>query len=351
VLLPTVIAALYYGLIAADLYASEARFVVHSQAKPQIAGLSGLLQGGGLTTSHDDVYTVHDYILSRDALKALAQEEDLGAFFSRPEADWLSRYPNWIYGKEFEDFYRYYGHRVDVVFDATTGITTLTVKAFRAEDAQRIAGRLLDLSEALVNRMNDRSRANAVADAELEVKSAEARVAEAQASVLSYRNRERLLDPGKSSGAVLEAQARLQTDINATRLRLAQVESASPQSPVRSELTTKLRVLDSQLNEQRSRMAGSESSFAPKISEYEKVVLNQDFSERELTSALASLETAKVEARRQQIYLDRVVEPNQPDLALFPKRFESILIVLITCFIAYTIGALLLAGVREHEQA
>jgi capsular polysaccharide transport system permease protein len=346
-MLPTVIAALYYFLIAADLYASEARFVVHSPSKPQITGLSGLLQGGGLTTSHDDVYTVHDYILSRDALAALAKTEDLKAVFSRPEADWLSRYPNLIYGEEFEEFYKYYGHRVEVVFDTTTGITTLTVKAFRAEDAQRLASRLVELSEALVNRLNERSKANAVADAEKEVELAEQRVTDVQASVLAYRNRERMLDPGKSSGSVLEAQSRLQTDINATRLRLAQTV---PQSPVRSELETRLHVLSSQLEEQRSRMAGSDTSFAPKISEYEKIVLKQDFAERGLTSALASLENARVEARRQQIYLDRVVEANRPDLALYPKRLISVLIVFITCFIAYSIGALLLAGVREHAQ-
>ena len=350
VLLPTLVAALYLGLLAADLYASEARFVVRSPSKPQMGGLSGLLQGGGLAPSHDDVFTVHDYILSRDGLNALAQREDLRAIFSRPEADWLSRYPNWIYGPEIEDLYRYYLRHVDVVFDTTTGITTLTVKAFRAEDAQRIANHLLDLGERLVNRLNERARANALVDAQKEVTLAEERVADSQANLLSYRNRERLLDPAKSSGAVLEAQARLQTEINATRLRLAQIERAAPESPMRDELKTRLQILSSQLEEQRGRMAGSEGSFAPKISEYEKIVLRQDFSQRELTSALISLETARVEARRQQIYLDRVVEPNRPDRALFPKRFESVLIVFITCFIGYTIGSLLLAGVREHKQ-
>jgi capsular polysaccharide transport system permease protein len=45
-----------------------------------------------------------------------------------------------------------------------------------------------------------------------------------------------------------------------------------------------------------------------------------------------------------------VVEPNLPDYALYPRRVRAVLIVLVTCFMAYSIAALLLAGVREHGQ-
>ena len=350
VLLPTALVTLYYGLVAADLFASEARFVIRSPSKPQIGGIGSLLQGGPVGVSHDDVYTVHDYLLSRDALRALSEREDLRAVFGRPEADFIARYPNLVYDTSFEDLFLYYGHRVEAVFDSTTGITTLTVKAFRAEDAQRLAKHLLELGEALVNQLNERARASAVRDAEAQVAQAESRVSEVQTQLLSYRTRERLLDPGKSSASVVDSQARTQAELNGTRARLAQIERTAPESPVRRELATRIDILARQVEEQRSRLAGTGDSLAPKISEYNQLVLRQDFAERALTSALASLETARSEARRQQVYLERVVEPNLPDRALFPKRLSSILIVFVSCFILYTIGALLLAGVREHAQ-
>lgn len=351
VALPTLLAIVYFGLIASDLYVSEARYLVRSPSRTQISGLGSLLQGGGLIAARDDVYSVHDYLLSRDALAALGKLDNLREVFSRPDADYAARYPNLVFRDDFEGFYRYYGHRVGVDIDSTTGISTLTVKAFRAEDAQRLANHLLVLGEQLVNRLNERSRQNSVRDAESQVATAEANVAAAEAALLDYRNRERLLDPGKSSGAVFDNQARLQTDLNNARARLAQITRTAPESPLRAELAARIEILGRQVEEQRGKLAGAEGSLAPKISAYGQLVLKQDFAGRELTAALASLEAARAEARRQQLYLDHVVEPNLPDRALFPRRFASILIVFVSCFLIYSIAALLLAGVREHAQA
>src|SRR5579863_1445236 len=72
VIAPTCVAILYYGFVASDVYISESRFLVRSPQHQAPAGVFGqLLQGSGLTHSQDDTYSVHDYILSRDALREL----------------------------------------------------------------------------------------------------------------------------------------------------------------------------------------------------------------------------------------------------------------------------------------
>ena len=60
---------------------------------------------------------------------------------------------------------------------------------------------------------------------------------------------------------------------------------------------------------------------------------------------------ARVNADRQQVYLDQIVKPNEADYAAYPKRFVSVGIVFASCFGLYTIGMLLLAGAREHRSA
>lgn len=348
--LPTLITAIYFFLIAADLYASEASFVVRSPSRTQTTGLSSLLQSTGISRAQDDVYSVNDFIVSRDAITALDKQVNLREIYNRPEADFLARYPNFIDWGSAEDFFRYYQRRVEVVYDTTTGISTVTVKAFRADDAQLITNLLLKESEALVNRMNERSHQNSVREAETDVKLAEDRVVEAQQNILAYRNRETMLDPNKSSAAIFEMLAKMQAELATTKTRVAELDRNSPGSPLRSDLLEHMTALENQIETQRARLAGSSGSMAPKISEYEQLLLKQEFSAKELASSMASLESARAEARRQNIYLDRVVEPNLPDKALFPKRIKSILIVLITCFMGYFIGKLLIAGVREHAQ-
>lgn len=349
--LPTLLAAIYYFLIAADLYASEARFMVRSPSSraPQ-AGVSGFLQASGLKRAQDDVYAVQEFAVSRDAITALSDSLDLREIFGREEADWIARFPNWYDRDNKEDFYRYYTRRVSVQLDATTGIVKLEVLAFRPEDAQLVATRLLDAAEALVNRLNERARANAVKDAELQVSLAGDAVADAQAKVLEYRTRELMIDPGKTSSAMFEALTRLQQEEQSTKVRIAELARRSPGSPLLIDLRDRERELARQIAQHRARLAGGNSSMAPKISEYEQLALRQELAAKQYASALESLEEARADGRRQQIYLDRVVTPSLPDRELYMRRYRALFIAFVTSFMIYTIGALLIAGVREHAQ-
>jgi capsular polysaccharide transport system permease protein len=349
VALPTLLAAFYYFFVAADLYASEASFVVRSPSRMQIGGLAGLLQSSA-AGGHEDAYSVQAFVTSRDVLAILSKKLDLKAIFSRPEGDFFARYPNPLDWDSDEDFYRFFQRRVELTYDTTTDISTLIVKTFRAEDSQKIADILLSESEALVNRLNQRGHDNAVRDAETDVKRAEDAIVGAQKSMLEYRTRESLLDPRKTSGAIFETQARTEAELASTRTRLNELLRTSPESPMRGDLETHIHALEQQIASERSSLTGSNGAIAPKLSEYEQLSLHEDFATKELASALASLEAARAESRRQQVYLERVVDTSLPDKALYPKRLVSVLIVFVSAFLIYSIGLLLLAGVREHAQ-
>ena len=140
---PTVLAILYYGLIAADRYVSEASFVVNSARKESIGGLQSFLQVTGITTSRDDAYTVHEYMRSRDAVHDLQQRLPLREIFSRDEADFMSAFPKFLGTDSEVELHDYFLERVQVFYNVTTGISSLRVEAFRPEDAQRIAEQLL----------------------------------------------------------------------------------------------------------------------------------------------------------------------------------------------------------------
>jgi capsular polysaccharide transport system permease protein len=64
---------------------------------------------------------------------------------------------------------------------------------------------------------------------------------------------------------------------------------------------------------------------------------------------MASLESAKNEARRQQIYIERIVNPSKPDKPLEPKRLKGILSTFLLGLILYGIFTLLFAGIKEHH--
>ena len=79
--------------------------------------------------------------------------------------------------------------------------------------------------------------------------------------------------------------------------------------------------------------------------------MQRELAEKQLASAFASLEAARLEAQRQQLYLETIAQPNLADYPLYPKRIVSFVTVVAACLVAYGITWLLVAGVREHASA
>jgi capsular polysaccharide transport system permease protein len=114
-IVPTAVAAVYYGFIASDVYISESRFVVRNPDRASApTGLGALLQTSGFSRSQDDTYSVHDYVMSRDALLELNDQLKIRDLFSRPSVDFVNRFSSWGFEKSFESFYIYYQKHVSV---------------------------------------------------------------------------------------------------------------------------------------------------------------------------------------------------------------------------------------------
>ncbi|MBV9860676.1 MAG: capsule biosynthesis protein [Alphaproteobacteria bacterium] len=348
--IPTLLAGVYYFGIASDLYLSEARFVVRGPAK-QASGISGFLQSAGLSSGEEDAYTVHEFITSRDPVRKLERANDLRAVLNRPEADIVTRFPGIRRRTDFEALYSAYSRFVSVEKETSTGVSLLRVKAFRPEDAQMIARSLLTYSEQLVNDLNERARADALKTFQKAVGDSQQQIAKIQTELTAYRIKQQLLDPKSASMGPLELLAQLNTQLANAKGALSEMLTNAPNSPQIPVVKTRIASLEKLISDQRANITGDNGSVASNITEYERLNLALQLSEKQLASAIASLETAKLEAQRQQLYLETIAEPNLADYPLYPKRIESFAIVVVSCLVAYGIAWLLVASVREHAAA
>lgn len=349
VVVPTLIAIIYFGLVASDIYVSESRFVVRSQDKSSQAGLGALLQGTGLTRSADSVYVVHDFIQSRDALAQLESQEKVSRMFSAKSVDFVNRFDPVGTDNSFEGLYKYFDRRVDIDVDSTSGITTLSANAFSAQDAYTINASLLAMAERLINQMNARMQSDLIASAQREVDVAKAAAATAESNLTQYRTSQQVFDPERQSSLQLQQLSKLQEDIVETKVQIAQLRSFAPGNPQMSALTTRLASLQQQADEQMSQVAGGKVSLTKKAGEYSRLQLEQVFAEKQLASAMATLESARNEALRKQMYVEVVAKPNTPDVPIRPRRLKDVLITFVACMIVWGIASLLMAGIREHH--
>ena len=347
--LPTIVAGLYFGVIASDRYLSTAEYVVRTAAKPAgDTGLGAILKMAGLGRSEDDTYSVQNYLLSRDAVKQLQERLPLAEMYGRADGDWLSRYPSIFYSRSNEELFRYFKRMTAVDYNGTTGVTTLSVQAFRPDDAQAIALALLDLAEGLVNQLNARIHTDAVTTAEDQVKREETRLTDAQVALTTFQNKETMIDPATNSVMVSTLVAKLQSDLAQTQTRIADMLSSAPNSPALNALQRQADATRDQINKENARISSTQGGLADKLGQYQRLMLEREFATKALGAANVGLDNARTDARRKQLYIERIVAPNLSDHATLPLRLWMTFTVFLLNILGIFIGWMVQAGVKEH---
>ena len=348
VVIPTTIAILYFGLFASDVYISESRFVVRSPDKPATTGLGVLLKSTGFTNGGDEIFAAQDYVASRDALTALNRGGSFEKAYSAAGISIFDRFNSLGTGDTFEDLYKYYQKKVKVDHDTTSSITTLSVRAYTPQDAQRFNTQLLEMAEATVNKLNTRGRQDLIRFAQIEVDEAKQKAREAASALAIYRNREGVVDPEKQAAVQLQMISKIQDELIATRSQLRQLRNFAAQNPQIPVLETKAEDLKAQIDEELGKVAGDSKSLSSTAAQYQRLALEAQFADKNLAGALASLQDARNEAQRKQAYVERIVEPNLPDDALEPRRWRGVLAVLALGLAVWGVLRMLFAGIREH---
>ena len=349
VVIPTAISIMYSGFVATDVYTSESSFVVRSPERPMTSPLGALLKGSGFSRAQDDSYTVHEYVLSRDALRVLVQSIALDKAFANPDVDRFSRFAGLDPDKSFEALHRYYQKKVSVLTDSTSSITSLSVKAFTARDALNVNTELLKQSETLVNRMNERGRRDLIHYSQAEVDLAQQKAKVTGLALADYRNRQGVVDPERQATAKLLQVAKVQDDLIATTTQLVLLKASTPKNPQIPILQLRATTLEQEIKRETANVTGGQTSLANKASDYQRLAIDAEFANKQLVSALTSLEMARSEALRQQVYLERVTQPSLPDVAQDPKRVRSILATFLMGLVVWGVLSMLIAGVKEHQ--
>lgn len=349
VVVPTLLVAIYLFAYASDQYESEAHFLVRSSSgtvTPQV-GVSAALSLVTGSPSQNEAMSVADYLTSHDAVATLAKTDNLVARFRRPGVDLLSRL--WGDDPTPERLLRYYRKQVQVKYNTDTGITVIKVHSFRPQDSYDIAKRLIEIGEQRVNMLNDRSFNDAIANSRRQLAEAEAALSVSDAQMTAFRHSRNDIDPQATGQAQLGVVATLTGQLATARAQLNAMKGViSPSSPQYAALAAHVAALQNQVGAQSSRLAGSSGAIANDISGYQALQLRREFLAKRYEAAAASLEKARDQAQQQQLYLVRVVDANMPVKAMFPERWRILTTVLVALLLIYSIGWLIVAGVREH---
>jgi capsular polysaccharide transport system permease protein len=145
---------------------------------------------------------------------------------------------------------------------------------------------------------------------------------------------------------MLAAIATLHEKLVGVKIALA---GLAPSSPLIASTRERAAALQAQIDQANAQITGTDRSMVPKIREFDMLTLDREFAEKQLASATSALESARITADRQQLYLEPIVQPDQPDYAEYPHRFSSFLTIFFSLCAIYVTGAMLVAGAKEHK--
>jgi capsular polysaccharide transport system permease protein len=349
VVLPSVFAMAYFGIIAADRYVSETKFVIRAPAAASTGGVATLMRGEASSRVADDTHAVNAFMMSRDAASELARDHGLRDVMSRSDGDLFSRFPNFHTPSNDEKFFEAYKRFVHVEVNSSTGISTLKVSAFRPEDAQRTAAALLNSGENFINRLRERSSRDEIAFAVALLEEARIQLVAVVTRLSDYRNEQQTLNPQEESTTRLVALTKFATEISQLEAALAQQIALAPQSPGIMPMREKIRSLRDELDRQRKVLVGYEESLATKFQEYELLMVERELASRALIESVVRMETARQEGKRQSLYLQRIVEPNLPDYPASPYRFFGVMLSILISLVLFWLCKNMMRLTLEHR--
>ena len=348
VLIPTLVVFLYLALFASDVYLAEAKFAIRSQNQQQsLDMLSTFFRTN--SSSLSDSYIVQNYIQSMDMIdKVDAKLHIRDHYADRSHDIWYRLTRN----ATQDEMLRYWSWVVVTTFDPDTSILTVQVKAFSPQMAQAVCQAILDASEALVNAMNDRARTDAISQAQAEVARAEARIRTAHEAMRQYRERTVILDPQAVASGLYSLVNQLEGEITKTTAELAEASTyMQTDSPRVVMLQNRLAVLQKQLQSEKARLASQMQGDKPLsalVSEFQSLTLEEEFAQKQLTSAMASLETARVQAESKSLYVESFQKPMVPDESLYPRPIVFSLVFMLAAAVLLGLVSLIVAAIREH---
>jgi capsular polysaccharide transport system permease protein len=349
VALPTALVAIYYSLIASDRFESSALVTIQSAEMRAIGGFEGLLGSISGSSGTTEALRVRYYILSRDMLAILDERDGFSKHFQSSAADWWSRLDE---DATEEERYDYYVDKVAVQHDNQSGVLTVSVQAFSPKKARAFARTILESSERFVNRLAQRIRLDRMEFAKKEVAKAETQLSESRRAILELQAKGEEFNPAQSATALLTIRGELETELAKARAELRQLRSyMRPDAAKVVALRQKVQSLASQIAREKARLVSpKKKGLNTAIARFEELMLEKEFAEKKLVSALSAMEVASLEAARQHRYLATIAAPSLPEESTHPRRWLATLKAFFLFLTLFVIGSLLLSAVREHAR-
>lgn len=348
-LVTTLLAALYWLLIASDRYVSEARVVIQRTDLPggQTMDFASLLSGAN-SGSRSDQLLLREHLMSVDLLTKLDARLDLRGHYSNSQRDPLSRL--WFENASIEWFHHHYLSRVSVNLDEYAGVLVIQAQAYDPRMAQAITSQLVQEGEQTMNRLAHQLAQAQVQFLEQQVASLHQRVLQTRRAVLDFQDKKGLVSPQASAESITAIVARLESQRAELQTQRSALQAyLVPQHPSIVLLDQQITAIQQQIAQEQNKLASAGGKTLNRTVEaFQRLEMEASFAQDVYKTALIALEKGRVEATRTLKKMSLLQAPSLPEYPLQPNRFYNLLVFAIVAFLMAGVMHLLMAIVKDH---
>jgi capsular polysaccharide transport system permease protein len=350
----SILACIYWGIIASDRYVSVAHIVIQSTIDTNnvqtAMDLGTLLGGGGGAGNIIDQMLLRDRLLSVDMLEILDAKLDLRSHYSNKSRDVISRM--WSKDVPREWFYRYYLSRVSIEFDLYSGVLVIQAEAFDSKTAHAILEAMIEEGGRAMNEMAHDLAREQVSSMEKQVTQVAQKFQQARMAVITYENKQGIVSPqdtatnfAKTIDQLHSQRASLQAQRNVSLGYLA------PHAPGIVEIDLQLAAIQDQIKKEGARLTAPKggNTLNSVIEEFERLELAAGFAQDIYKTALVALEKSRIEATRTIKKVSVLQSPTMPQYPLQPRRIYNIIVFILLTLLVSGVIHLLAAIIRDHK--
>ncbi len=348
VVVPTIAVFGYVSLWSSPMYISETQFAVRSGVEQPMAldFTSQIFRTNN--SSVQDAQVVEAYIRSPDAFAAVDEKLKLINYYTSSKWDIISRLTSdpTLFEKQI-----FWNRVSNPVVDPDNGIVTYQIKAYDPQMAQAIGTEVLKQSEKLINEMNERARRDTMDLAQREVDLARERVIKAQKELEVFRDKHKELDLQVTATGLQSLVLQLEGERAKIKAEISDAQSyMQTNAPAMVSLKSKLAAIEQQLSREKARLVGTQEgdAISALVSGYETLVIESEFSKKQLTTAMTALETARASLLSKTRYIVPIEKPTLPDESRYPLAWVFTLVTFLGLFLLYGLIRLIIASIREH---
>lgn len=354
VVLPTIIVALYYVMLASPRYESQAIVSLRqNNTMPMVdTSLSSILGGGGSDTSANS-YLLIDYILSPQMLDTLQTDLNIKAMYQSPKVDFFSRLSR---NADQLDFLDYYNKMVSLSYNQQSNAITINVQGYTAEQAQKVLDTITKDSQEIIDHISHTLAENRMKFNKEQLDIIKVKAMKAQDALVEFQNSRGIVDPEGSVSTKATVIGTLQGQLTAAETQLTSLKSyLSPNSSEVKATEQQIIALKKQIDKEKAdflaedKDSQKQSQLDDMVSNYTWLKLNAEFAMTEYQSALQSFEAAKLDSQNQQSYLVNVVKPTLPDSAKYPRIIYNLITIFVILSALYGLGRMIITIILENR--